>query len=448
MGDSMDEIRLIGLIPEIIKKSKIKAEEIIKGKSSDFYIENIRKTNKEKINYMYKSDNLYAMKDLIDKGYRSKVDLIYIDPPFYTDKNYTHRIEITDGDKKQAIDVFGYSDVWAKGFKEYLEMLIIRLILMKELMSDKGSIYVHLDYRTVHYIKVIMDCIFGKDNFLNEIIWAYKSGGTSNKYFSRKHDNILVYTKTKDYIFNPQKEKSYNRDYKAYRFRNVKEYEDELGWYTLVNLKDVWHINMVGRTSKERVGYRTQKPEKLLERIVLSSSMENSIIADFFAGSGTTASVANKNRRRWIISDSGDISTSITRKRLANDNYGSYIILNNNEFLFEERLIFESHKKDCGNSQIYKFSFKEYTIDVDLKDLNKKNKLILDNVVRFDSLALVDYIGIGYLRSDNEIDIQHELSRCNEKLIIDNNIEVELMKNKEIIIRIIDIFGNECLQKV
>ncbi len=100
--------------------------------------------------------------------------------------------------------------------------------------------------------------------FLNEVIWAYKSGGTSNKYYSRKHDNILVYTKTQDYIFNPQKEKSYNRDFKPYRFKNVKEYEDEIGWYTLVNLKDVWNINMLGRTSKERVGYGTAKTRKFI----------------------------------------------------------------------------------------------------------------------------------------------------------------------------------------
>lgn len=92
----------------------------------------------------------------------------------------------------------------------------------------------------------------------------------------------MVYTKTQDYIFNPQKEKSYNRDFKPYRFKNVKEYEDEIGWYTLVNLKDVWNINMLGRTSKERVGYGTQKPESLLERIILSSSNEESIVADFF----------------------------------------------------------------------------------------------------------------------------------------------------------------------
>ena len=237
--------------------------------------------NKQWENILYKSDNIYAMKDLMDKGYNSKIDLIYIDPPFYTMSNYNNRIEVLKGEEKEIIECFAYNDIWKNGLEEYLSMLALRIFLMKELLSDRGSIYIHLDFRTVHYVKIIMDCIFGRDNFLNEVIWAYKSGGTSNKYYSRKHDNILVYTKTQDYIFNPQKEKSYNRDFKPYRFKNVKEYEDEIGWYTLVNLKDVWNINMLGRTSKERVGYGTQKPESLLERIILSSSNEESIVADF-----------------------------------------------------------------------------------------------------------------------------------------------------------------------
>ena len=171
-------------------------------------------------------------------------------------------------------------------------MMSIRLYLMKELLSSKGTLYVHLDYRIVHYVKILMDYIFGEENFINEIIWSYKSGGVTNKYYSRKHDTILMYSKTEDYIFNPQKEKSYNRGFKPYRFKGVKEYEDKIGWYTLVNLKDVWNINIVGRSSGERVGYGTQKPEELLERIISTSSNKDSIVADFFAGSGTTGVVA------------------------------------------------------------------------------------------------------------------------------------------------------------
>src|SRR5699024_1974700 len=159
------------------------------------------------------------------------------------------------------------------------------------------------------------------DNFINEIIWSYKSGGSSKKYYSRKHDNILFYSKSKDYIFNPGKEKSYNRGFKAYGFNNISEYEDEIGWYTLVNHRDVWDINMVGRTSKERLAYRTQKPEALLERIILSSSNDDSIVADFFAGSGTTLAVANKNNRRWIGCDSSNTSVYTIMNRIDRRNF-------------------------------------------------------------------------------------------------------------------------------
>lgn len=202
----MEDIDLIRLIPEIVENSRIEAERIINEENIKFNIENINSPDTDdKINLLYKSDNIYAMKDLLVKGYSSKIDLIYIDPPFFTMANYKHRIEVHNGDKKQAIETFGYSDRWNQGIREYLEMITVRLFLMEELLSEVGSIYVHLDYRMVHYVRIIMDCIFGRDNFLNEIIWSYKSGGTSKKYFSRKHDNILVYTKTKNYIFNPQK---------------------------------------------------------------------------------------------------------------------------------------------------------------------------------------------------------------------------------------------------
>ena len=444
----MKEIDLIRMIPIIIENSRIQSKKILKGKRIDFYIENVILKDNEDVNLLYKSDNIHAIKDLLDRGYSSRLDLIYIDPPFYSNSKYTHRIELINKDGKQSIETQGYSDTWEDGIKEYLEMMSVRLFLMKELMSDRASIYVHLDYRTVHYMKIIMDCIFGKDNFLNEIIWAYKSGGTSSKHFSRKHDNILVYTKTKDYIFNPQKEKSYNRDFRPYKFKNVQEYEDELGWYTLVNLKDVWNLNMVGRTSNERMGYRTQKPETLLERIILSSSREDSIIADFFAGSGTTAIVAQRNKRRWIISDSGDISTSIIRKRVGQIANEGYTILNINEFRFENRIRFDYKKEINEKSIIYNFNFMDYDIDLDSLELNNKNKRILENIISTNPLGLVDYIGIGYLTKENEINIIYEELRKQDRLIIDTNIEVKIAEDKDLILRVVDVFGNGFLQKI
>lgn len=447
----MNEIDLIGIIPTIINDGRLEAAKIINGNNIEFNIEKINtRLSHEYTNLLYKSDNIQAMKDLLDNGYRSGIDLIYIDPPFYSNANYTHRIEVKDEGKKKAIDTFAYSDTWGKGIKEYLEMLTVRLFLMKELLSDQGTIYIHLDYRSVHYVKIIMDCIFTRENFLNEIIWAYKSGGTSKKYFSRKHDNILVYSKSKNYIFNPQKEKSYNRDYKPYRFKNVKEYEDELGWYTLVNLKDVWQINMVGRTSRERVGYRTQKPESLLERIVLSSSREGSVVADFFGGSGTTAVVAQKNNRRWISTDLGNISTSIMRKRLADISKESYIIKNIDKFNLEERLTFDLEEKLEGESLSLRIKLTDYSIDLHDIKLKKKEAEKLKEIIKRDPLCLIDYIGIGYIIDKNVINIEFEELRRPERLTIDNEFEIDIdpTKSKEMILRIVDVFGHEYLQKL
>ena len=322
-------------LADIVKDCELKAKKLL-IRESILYSEEIvqRSENTEKLdNILYYGDNINAILDLLNNGYKGKIDLIYIDPPFYTNASYSKQMEIDYLGEKKVIQYKAYSDIYKNGFKEYLEMITIRLFLMRELLSDRGSIYVHIDFRTVHYIKIIMDYIFGSEFFLNEIIWSYKSGGSSKKHFSRKHDNILVYTKTKDYIFNPQKEKSYNRGYKPYRFKGVTEYEDKLGWYTLVNLKDVWQIDMVGRTSRERIGYETQKPEALLERIILTSSDDESIVADFFSGSGTTIAVAEKSNRSWIGSDSGKSSIATIMKRLATIDSKAYNIINFNKDL-------------------------------------------------------------------------------------------------------------------
>ena len=255
-------------------------------------------------NKLFHGDNLLAMQKLLASG--QEVDLIYIDPPFDSKANYyTH-------------DSFAYTDKWNKGTEGYLRMLVPRLILMRELLSDNGSIYCHVDWHASHYVRLLLDEIFGKDNFANEIVWSYKSGGASKKQFSRKHDTIFFYRKSKDYIFNVLKEKSYNSGFKSYGFKGIEQFEDEIGWYTVVNMKDVWQISMVGRTSSERVNYPTQKPVKLLERIICASSNKGDLVADFFCGSGTTGVVAESLGRRWIMCDIGEIAIETTKERLPN----------------------------------------------------------------------------------------------------------------------------------
>jgi DNA modification methylase len=254
-----------------------------------------------------------------------KIDLIYIDPPFFSKSNYRTEIKLRSDtiDKIPAIRQKAYHDVWDNSMEDYLRMLTTRLFLMRDLLSDEGSIFVHLDWHATHYVKLIMDEIFGEKNFVNEIIWQYKSGGVSKRHFARKHDTLLFYAKTKNYYFEPWKEKSYNRDFRPYRFKGVKEYKDEVGWYTMVNRKDVWKMDMVGRTSTERTGYVTQKPEALIERILESCTVEGSLCADLFGGSGTMAAAADKMGRRWISCDVGRLATLNSHKRLM-DNGASY----------------------------------------------------------------------------------------------------------------------------
>ena len=199
----------------------------------------------------------------------------------------------------------------------YLIWLNARLYETKRLLKKTGSIFVHCDWHASHYIKVEMDKIFGHTAFVNEIVWCYKSGGASPKrYFSRKHHTLFFYTRDDLYYFKPRKEKSYNRGFKPYRFSGGQEFQDEIGWHTLVGMKDFWEIDMLGRTSSERIGYPTQKPEKLLERIITSCSPEDGVVADFFLGGGTTAAVAQRLGRRWIACDQSRVAVAVAADRL------------------------------------------------------------------------------------------------------------------------------------
>lgn len=270
-------------------------------------------------NILANGDNLEFMEDLLkNRGMAGKIQLIYVDPPFFSNSKYqaSVRLETDKLGKSPLIKTGAYDDTWEASLPQYLKMLTIRFLMMKDLLADTGCIWVHLDWHGAHYVKLLMDEIFGEENFVNEVVWTYKSGGASKKSFARKHDTLLFYSKSRNYKFKPLKEKSYNRDLKPYRFKGVQEFQDEKGWYTEVNMKDVWYIDMVGRTSGERTGYATQKPEKLLERIITACSDEGDICADFFAGSGTLGAACHKKGRRWIMCDEGNVACASQIERL------------------------------------------------------------------------------------------------------------------------------------
>lgn len=309
-------------------------------------------------NRLIYGDNLLVMQALLagdeESGLpsmRGKIDLIYIDPPFDSKADYRTKIKLPNGDieqKPSLIEQFAYSDTWKEGTVSYLKMMYPRLVLMKELLSEIGSIYVHVDWHIGHYVKILLDEIFGKNNFINEIVWGYKDiGSRAVQYFKRKHDVIYLYQKTDCRIFNIQRQQlsestmqrfgSYfdENGHITYRwlkennpgvFAKLKGQPDDLdqAWLDINNgqpLSDWWDdISPLKSHFNESTGYDTQKPEALLERIIKASSNENSIVADFFCGSGTTGAVAEKLGRRWIMSDIGKPACMITRKRLVDQN--------------------------------------------------------------------------------------------------------------------------------
>jgi len=302
-------------------------------------------------NTIIRGECLSACAYLKEKGI--KVDLVYIDPPFASGADYAKKVYIRrnpkvaeaikqaeteiDSDEIRGFEEKMYGDVWDK--ERYLNWMYENLMAIKSVMSETASIYVHLDWHIGHYVKILLDEIFGEDNFKNEIIWCYKERESSKNYYNRKHDSIYFYTKSEDYIFNYKaiweeyssvtlkKFKYKDENGEAYRLRYkdgrndpIEESNDTYRQYlkdaegTLP--RDWFELGIVNQAATERVDYATQKPEALLERFIKASSNEGMLIADFFGGSGVTATVAHKLGRCFIHCDIGINSIETTRDRL------------------------------------------------------------------------------------------------------------------------------------
>jgi adenine-specific DNA-methyltransferase len=285
-------------------------------------------------------ENKLVMASLL-KEFKGKVDLIYIDPPFDVGADFTASVQI--GDQKDTIskdqstlEMVAYRDTWGKGADSFISMIYERLALMRDLLSENGSIYVHVDWRMSAFIRLALDEVFGrggekdKPGFRNEIVWHYKTGGRQEDAFSRKHDSIFWFSRSKKWIFDADavgiergSEKRNNmkrgvdKDGRGYwsikSAGKIYKYYDE----EKITPPDVWtDISHIQQRDPQRVGYPTQKPEALLERIIKASSNEGDIIADFFCGSGTTGAVAERLGRRWIMCDLGRFAIHTSRKRL------------------------------------------------------------------------------------------------------------------------------------
>jgi DNA modification methylase len=291
-------------------------------------------------NMLIWGDNKLVTSSLIGQGYAGKINLIYIDPPFATGADFTLNIRVEEEEmmkEASAIEMKAYRDTWGQGLASYLQMMYDRLVLMRDLLAETGAIYVHLDYRVVHHIKLILDEIFGKENLVNEITWVYtgREAPAKNRLV-RKHETILFYSKTENYTFNLEHE-PYDEKYVKLYFIHKDEdgrlfqwqpdgkggrYKQYLDEAKGIPLRDWWQIKPVHgmdymkKAESEWLGFPTQKPEALLERIIKISSNEGDIVADFFCGSGTTLAVAEKLGRRWIGADLSKFAINLTRKRL------------------------------------------------------------------------------------------------------------------------------------
>jgi site-specific DNA-methyltransferase (adenine-specific) len=257
----------------------------------------------EGLNRIIHGDCLDVMKIIPEESF----DFIYIDPPYFTEKEFF----LHTG---QRYENHSFTDNWAGGLKEYLDWLEERLKSIHLLLKPEGVFFLHLDWHAVHYVKVILDKIFGYDNFQNEYIWYYSGGGASKTRFARKHDNILFYSKSstnwKFYADRVREEYKWTRGQKR---ADGSDRDLEKGKLP----DDVWEYHSLLPWAKENVGYPTQKPLALLQKFILATTDEGDVIGDFFGGGGTTAMAAQILNRRWITSDISNISVSLIADRIA-----------------------------------------------------------------------------------------------------------------------------------
>ncbi len=447
-------------------------------------------------NYLFLGNNISVMGSLL-KNFKEKVTLIYFDPPFATGGEFNYKIQIGEGKNSKKSSKWvrkrAYDDSWKDGIDSYLNFMYDRLLLMKELLDDNGSIYVHLDWHVGHYVKIMMDEIFGFNNFRNEIIWAYPAASAQTKrFYVRSFDIILYYSKSDDYIFNddPNIYMEYSDRVKnalvtdekgTFYYRggshdgkklSQKVYTSKEGVFP----RDVWtDIPYIRANTKEYQGFSTQKPERLLKRIILASSNEEDLVADFFCGSGTTLAVAEKLNRRWIGCDHAKHSIQIVKKRMldihnSNDLYDwkesynrkvkPFILLSSgsysptltipSEFLSgkgkgkrDQEIIENPVILLDINKQNNKVSLK--LTDFVVKDIDRISKEVKENIASFSDW--VDYWAIDFDHHEggyfNNSWLSYRTPRNRELLLTSSPYYYEKSGEYKILIKIIDIFGNE-----
>ncbi len=313
-GDSIREIERIVVNPVYDNQSFFEplAKPAIDGEISKRY---------------YYGDNYNLLQVLAATKNERKIDLIYIDPPYMTELVYHSRISVGKFSESRHINRKAFQDTWEGGLDAYLDMLYSRLLLMRQVLASNGSIFVHVDWHISHYVKVLLDEVFGRENFINEIVWCFGGGSSSRKHFQRKHDLIFWYGRSSEYTFNAQ-----YRPYTAGTIQrgltNVKGDRYKLSDEGAI-MQDWWvDINKIlSPTARENLKFPTQKPKELINRIIKTASHSGSLVADFFAGSGTTAEVCNELGRDWILSDSSNLALQTSIYRLLKSGSSPFAIV-------------------------------------------------------------------------------------------------------------------------
>ena len=361
-------------------------------------------------NLLIWGENKNIIESLIPK-FSNKISLIYLDPPYATGGKFDSKTFI--GESNSFENKKAYSDIWEGGIDEYINFIYDRLLLMKSLLSENGTIYVHLDWHVSHYIKVILDEIFGKENFRNEIIWAYPAASAkTRRFFIRSFDSILFYTKSSDYTFNddPEIYMEYSDRVKfalkeddkgMFYYRGGSHNGKKLSQKVYITNKgifprDVWtDIPYIRANTLEYQAFSTQKPERLLKRIILASSNKNDIVADFFCGTGTSLAVSEKLGRRWIGSDIAKQAINISRKRIL-DVWNSKNLIDWNK-KYEKRSQPFKIMKNNGHTQLINTHKDFLAENIQKKDnisLIQDTKFVV-NITKKDSqitVELIDYI--------------------------------------------------------
>ncbi|QPK78792.1 site-specific DNA-methyltransferase [Corynebacterium lizhenjunii] len=363
-------------------------------------------------------DNLTALAQLIAAGQAGTVDCIYIDPPFNSGANYQATVTVRAAGKTVRIARPAYSDTWSDGSAGFMAMLAPRLILMHKLLAPTGTLLLHTDWHVGHYVRVLLDEVFGRNNFINEIIWRYGKMSLTTHRFPQNHDTIFAYGRSANAYFQPQagadseyrnRYAGWLRDERLYWAdakdsqdkliaRRARKLERELGRPLIdedvlfdfrqeFKLQDdvFYDISIIKGNAAEKLGYDTQKPERLLERLLEATCPPGGLVADFFGGSGTTAAVAQRTGRRWITGDSGHSAVALMRQRLGVD--ATQVVELDTPATLPTGVLHARASVDAdGNVQV---ELQSYVLDPAALGLDATNARRLEKVLATDPLALI-----------------------------------------------------------